>query len=89
MNQLKQLKKDIEKHKNAKRAQHSPRATPASLALRAGSDFLGALITGVFLGYVADSYWMTQPWLMIGGLFLGLASGVHLLLQHAAREHKK
>lgn len=88
MNQLKQLKKDIESHKNAKRAK-PPRATPASFALRAGSDFLGALITGGFLGYAADSYWMTQPWLMIAGLFLGLASGVHLLLKHAEKTRKK
>ena len=88
MNQLKQLKKDIEKHKNAKRVKPS-RATPASFALRAGSDFLGALITGGFLGYAADSYWMTKPWLMIAGLFLGLASGVHLLLKHAEKTSKK
>ena len=89
MNQLKQLKKDIEKHKNAKRAKPPSRATPASFALRAGSDFLGALITGGLLGYAADSYWMTKPWLMIGGLFLGLASGVHLLLKHAEKTSKK
>jgi ATP synthase protein I len=52
-------------------------ASPAnSRALRAGTDFVAALVVGVFLGYWIDRWLHTTPIGIIICLFLGFGAGI-------------
>lgn len=85
---LDQLKKDIAKMRKARKQKSKKRDTQAHSALRAGSDMLGALITGAGLGYVMDEWLNSTPWLMGAGLFLGLIAGTRLMLKYAQSQNK-
>jgi ATP synthase protein I len=44
--------------------------------LRVGIELVAALIVGLGLGWLADRYFGTRPWGLIGGFFLGSAAGI-------------
>jgi ATP synthase protein I len=47
-----------------------------SMAIRIGTELVGALIVGVGIGYFLD-YWLdTKPWFLVVFFFLGAAAGV-------------
>ena len=47
-----------------------------ALATTISFELAGAVLVGVFLGRWLDDRFNTSPWLMSGGLLLGLAAGV-------------
>ena len=47
-----------------------------ALAARVGTEFVAATAVGAFLGYLLDRLLATWPWLMIAGIFVGLAAGM-------------
>jgi ATP synthase protein I len=67
----------------------SPNAAPSGDAARAAIDFASATAAGCLLGYGLDLWVGTSPWGLIGGLFLGCATGLKLMLQLEARENRK
>lgn len=89
MKDLKQLKSDIAKMRaQQKKPPASDKKNEAYGALRLGSDFLAALITGALLGFMMDFWLGTSPWLMIVGLFLGLVAGTLTMLKQAHSKNK-
>jgi ATP synthase protein I len=47
-----------------------------SIAVRIGVELVAALVVGAGLGYLADWYFDTRPWLVVIGLFLGMSAGL-------------
>ncbi|MBC7105130.1 MAG: AtpZ/AtpI family protein [Firmicutes bacterium] len=47
-----------------------------ALASIISAELAGSLVVGVLAGQYLDKRWHTGPWLMVAGLFLGLAAGV-------------
>jgi F0F1-type ATP synthase assembly protein I len=45
----------------------------------AGYTLIGAILLLGGLGYVLDSRWGTAPWLLVGGLILGIVVGFYEL----------
>lgn len=44
-----------------------------------GSSFLGSILAGTALGYLADMWLGTDPWLVVTGVLVGSYSGfLHL-----------
>lgn len=60
-----------------------------SQALRMVSDFSAACLVGAALGYGADQWLGSSPWLLLFGLMLGFATGTKLLLDAEARAKRK
>jgi ATP synthase protein I len=56
-----------------------------SIAARIGVELVAALAVGVGLGYVADWYFDTGPWLVVIGLFLGMTAGLLNIYRTASR----
>jgi F0F1-type ATP synthase assembly protein I len=52
------------------------RAGPAASA---GYTLIGAIVLLGGLGYLADRYWGTSPWLVLTGLILGVVVGFYEL----------
>lgn len=42
-----------------------------------GWMFVVAMVIGVYGGYKADTYFGTEPWLMVVGALLGMAAGFY------------
>jgi F0F1-type ATP synthase assembly protein I len=40
-----------------------------------GGSFLGSVLAGTLLGYLADNWLGTDPWLIVSGILLGAYSG--------------
>ncbi|MDP9144737.1 MAG: AtpZ/AtpI family protein, partial [Actinomycetota bacterium] len=40
-----------------------------------GGSFLGSILSGALLGYLADMWLGTAPWLIVVGILLGSYSG--------------
>ncbi len=53
-----------------------PASPQSSRALRAGTDFVAALVVGVFLGYWIDRWLGTTPFGIIIFMLLGFGAGV-------------
>ena len=60
-----------------------------ALAMRAGSEFVAAIIVGGFIGWLLDALLGTKPWLMIAFFFLGVAAGVVNVIRAASPPRKK
>ena len=60
-----------------------------ALAMRAGSEFVAAIIVGGFIGWLLDVLLGTKPWLMIAFFFLGVAAGVVNVIRAASPPRKK
>lgn len=41
----------------------------------AGGSLFGSIVSGTLLGYLADAWLGTDPWLVISGILLGSYSG--------------
>lgn len=53
--------------------------TRAGPAAGASYTLIGAILLLGGLGYAADRWWDTSPWLLLGGLMLGLIVGFYEL----------
>ncbi len=58
-------------------------------ALRVGAELVSALIVGVGLGWLLDTWLGTRPWLMIVFIFLGGAAGILNVYRFALRMEKE
>lgn len=47
-----------------------------SYAARVGVELVAATLIGTGIGYFADRFFKTSPWLMIAGVGVGAAAGV-------------
>ena len=47
-----------------------------------GGDFFGSILAGTLLGFFADRWLGTEPWLVIAGVLLGSYTGFMRMWQH-------
>lgn len=59
------------------------------IGFRIGAELLSAVVVGAAIGYVADDFFGTRPWLMAVFLFLGGAAGVLNVYRLARQEDKQ
>ena len=59
-------------------------AAAATLALRAGGEFVGAIVLGGAIGWGLDHWLATKPWLTIVFFLLGSAAGVQSVVRVAS-----
>jgi ATP synthase protein I len=58
-----------------------------------GGSFLGSILSGALLGYLADMWLGTDPWLVVVGILVGSYSGFMNMwrwskqIEEAGREH--
>ena len=52
-----------------------PQSTSPAEDWVAGSAFLGSILSGALLGYLADLWLGTDPWLVVIGILVGSYSG--------------
>lgn len=48
-----------------------------------GGSFLGSILAGTLLGYFADQWLGTEPWLVVTGIVLGSYSGFMKMWKYA------
>ncbi len=51
----------------------------------AGFEFAAALAVFMFLGWLGDQAWGTEPWLMLAGLGVGMVGGTYKLWRFGRR----
>ncbi len=56
-----------------------------SFAVRVGVELVAALVVGLGLGYLADSYFKTQPVFIFIGVILGVSGGLLNLYRTVSR----
>jgi ATP synthase protein I len=54
----------------------SASASGLSMAFRIGVELVSALVVGVGIGYLLDTWLDTKPWFLVGFFFVGAAAGV-------------
>ncbi len=57
-----------------------------SAGLNVFSEFVAAIVVGAFVGWQADAWLGTKPWLMVAFLGLGTAAGFWNIYRIAARK---
>ena len=55
-------------------------------AMTAGYTLIGAIFILGGLGYLADQWWGTSPWFLLGGLLAGIAVGFYELAKTVWRK---
>ena len=50
-----------------------------------GGSFFGSILSGTLLGYFADKWLGTDPWLVISGILLGAYSGFLRVWQYSKK----
>jgi len=50
-----------------------------------GGSFLGSILAGTLLGYLADHWLGTEPWLVVVGILLGAYSGFARMWAYSKR----
>ncbi len=76
---LEDFERRLDKTLQARRGATGPDTTEGSaagLALRAVSELVVGLLVSMGLGWVADKYLGTAPWIMLALMPVGLAAGV-------------
>ena len=68
---------------------HEPPTRTAHTAIHDGwlhgSTFLSSILAGMLLGYLADQWLGTDPWLVVTGIILGSYSGFMRMWHYAKR----
>ncbi|WP_306119658.1 MULTISPECIES: AtpZ/AtpI family protein [unclassified Roseitalea] len=64
---------------------HDQAGSGFGAALKLSSEFIGGVLVGAGLGYLADEFAGTRPWGMIVFLLLGFAAGVLNVLRATGR----
>ena len=76
---LEDFERRLDKTLEARRGSSGPDTTEGSaagLALRAVSELVVGLLVSMGLGWMADRYFGTAPWIMLALMPVGLAAGV-------------
>lgn len=64
----------------------NPFSAPEHLAITTlGLEFAAAVALGTAAGGWADARWHTAPWGMVGGVLLGFALGMYIVIRQAQR----
>ena len=50
-----------------------------------GTEILASILGLGFIGWLIDRWWGTRPWVMVGGLILGLIGGLYNAVRKASR----
>ncbi len=50
-----------------------------------GGSFLGSILAGTLLGYLADQWLGTEPWLIVVGILVGAYSGFMRIWHYSKR----
>ena len=50
-----------------------------------GGSFLGSILAGTLLGYLADEWLGTEPWLIVVGILVGAYSGFMRIWHYSKR----
>lgn len=79
--QLEALKKT-----QAEQRGEEKKLAPSGEAARAAIDFASACAVGVLLGYGVDRYTGSSPWGIVGGLGVGVVTGVYLMFKAEAMQ---
>lgn len=58
----------------------------ARIGFRIGVELFSAVVVGAAIGYVADNFFGTSPWLILVFLFLGGAAGILNVYRLAKKE---
>ena len=56
--------------------------------LHAGVEFTSGIISGCLIGYAIDHFFLTKPWGILIGFFLGIAAGALNLSKLLDKEKK-
>ena len=72
----------------AEKAGATNNMTGMGRGLRLGSEFVAAILVGLGIGWLLDSWLHTSPWLMLVMLLLGFAAGVLNVVRAAAEMNK-
>jgi F0F1-type ATP synthase assembly protein I len=64
--------------------ENKPRSAVGSGWVASGS-FLGSILSGFLLGYLADHWLGTEPWLVVIGIIAGSYSGFMRMWQYSKR----
>jgi len=90
---LAKLSADLEAQKDARAARDAPppqKQGGLGRALSAGlnvfSEFVGAVVAGALVGWQADAFFGTKPWLLVVFLGLGVAAGFWNVIRMAQRK---
>jgi len=59
------------------RAAHTGATAAVSDGWVAGSSFFGSIMAGTLLGWFADRWLDTEPWLIVSGIVLGSVNGFY------------
>ncbi len=84
----------IERAQRERRAEESERGSSANTmtgwgkGLRLGSEFVAAILVGLGIGWLLDSWLNTTPWLMLVMLLFGFAAGVLNVVRAAGEMNK-
>jgi ATP synthase protein I len=66
-------------------SEKAPKSTPNNAeGWAASGSFLGSILAGTLLGYLADRWLGTEPWLVVLGIVAGSYSGFMALYRKSA-----
>jgi ATP synthase protein I len=83
---LDNLSKNISKLRRKEVRKHEPKPPGASAyGMRVGTDLVSGVAVGTAFGYGVDQFFGSLPFGMIIGMLLGLAAGIKLMMETAAR----
>jgi len=88
------LEARIARAQSERRAERSGRtdatntATGMGKGLRLGSEFVAAILVGLGIGWLLDSWLNTTPWLMLVMMMFGFAAGVLNVVRSASEMNK-
>jgi ATP synthase protein I len=91
---LSRLNAALRAQEERRAAQSEPRKLPSggafgrafSAGINVFSEFVAAIIVGAFIGWQADAWLGTKPWLLVLFLGLGTAAGFWNIYRFAARD---
>ena len=58
-------------------------------AFKLGTDLVAAVVVGTIIGFILDTWFDTNPWLMIIFFFLGSIAGILNVIKAAKRMQQK
>lgn len=88
---LEAQRKASQQRREASGGDQTPGGSGAAMAsaMRAGGEFVAAIIVGGFIGWLLDAWLGTKPWLMIAFFFLGVTAGIVNVIRAASPPRRR
>jgi ATP synthase protein I len=88
---LEAQRKASQQRREAGGGDQTPGGSGAAMAsaMRAGGEFVAAIIVGGFTGWLLDVWLGTKPWLMIAFFFLGVTAGIVNVIRAASPPRRR